>query len=84
MSEVGEVYQLMNEIRKERRQARLERANDTGWSKHTSHHWYIKSVVGKLDYWPSTGTLMLDGARVGKTNPHVVNMMLEEGVKMND
>lgn len=47
--------------RQERRAARLASTDDTGWSKHTVHHWYLMIDGKKLDYWPSSNKWQFDG-----------------------
>lgn len=63
MGDMGDVFRAMTEAKKERKQNRLETANDAGWEKHTPYHWYRLIKGEKLNYWPSTGACMYKGKR---------------------
>ena len=63
MGDVGEIYKLMDERKKERKAKRLEAANSEGWEKHTDYHWYRTINGKKVNYWPSTGLCMIGNKR---------------------
>lgn len=56
-----EVFDIIREERRERRNKRLAAADDTGWSKHTDTHWYRMVDGEKLHYWPSANKWLYRG-----------------------
>ena len=53
MSDVGDDYRALRELRAEERKRNLESASKDGWHLHTKYHW-SRTLNGKrLDYWPS-------------------------------
>lgn len=61
MSDFAEVYQALRKSKQRRRRTRLKEADDTGWDKYTSHHWYREIKGIKVEYWPSTGKFRVYG-----------------------
>lgn len=47
--------------RQERRNKRLSRADDFGWSKHSDTHWYRMIEGEKLHWWPSANKWLYRG-----------------------
>lgn len=64
MSDMGEVFRVMKEQDKERKQRNLAAADPTGWTKHTEHHWSRMVAGKKLNYWPSRNKFQYAGERV--------------------
>lgn len=62
MDDDDDIYEVFDDIKKDRQKKRNDRLasiSDVGWSKHTEHHWYMMLVDSfgmkhKLDYWPSS------------------------------
>jgi len=79
MSDMAEAYKEMRKNRQKRRRDRLKEADDTGWGKYTSHHWY-KEIKGiKVEYWPSTGTFRVYGqVKHGDVNAYISKMEVDD------
>lgn len=60
MGDMGELYRVIKEDKKERRQKNLKTANCDGWKKFTEYHWYQDINGKRLDYYPSTGKFKYD------------------------
>jgi hypothetical protein len=61
MGDMAEVFNLMKELNKERKERNLLNANSEGWNKHTEYHW-SRTLQGKrLDYWPSRNKFQYEG-----------------------
>ena len=56
-----EVFDMMREHDRKRRQANLNRADPTGWKIHTDYHWSRTLAGSRLDYWPSRNRFMWRG-----------------------
>ena len=54
MGDMSEVFNPWKKYKKTKRRENLEKADSTGWSKHTEYHWYRELNGSRLDYWPST------------------------------
>lgn len=55
MGDMGDIFNAMRDLKKERKAQRLEKANPEGWLQHTEYHWSRMLNGKKLNYWPSTG-----------------------------
>jgi len=75
MGDMGDIFRDMKEAKKERKEKRLKNADDTGWSKHTTYHWYRETPRGRLSYWPSTGLCMLNGKRHNIRGKYIKNLL---------
>ena len=60
-SDMAEVFNIMREKDKERRERNLSKANPEGWTIHTTYHWSRMLNGKKLQYWPSRNKFMYDG-----------------------
>ena len=75
MSDMGETYKELRKSKQRRRHARLKEADDTGWGKYTSHHWYRDIKGTKVEYWPSTGKFRVYGqVKHGDVNAYINKM----------
>lgn len=61
MGDMAEGFNAMQAAKKERKEERLARAITDGWTKHTQHHFSMKCGVSRIDWWPSTAKMMIDG-----------------------
>ena len=64
MGDMAEVFNAMKQHKKEKRAERFESANDEGWEKHSDHHWYRMINGKKMNYWPSSGLVMIGKSRM--------------------
>lgn len=73
-----EIYDFLREERKEKRRERLASADDTGWSKHTEHHWFRTIGGHKLDYWPSSNKYQYKKRMYRGAMPKFISEMISE------
>lgn len=59
MGDMADVFNAMKIATKKKRNDRLQSASDEGWSKHTPYHWYRTIDGVRLNYWPSSGLVMI-------------------------
>ena len=76
MGDMAEIFNAMKEAAKERRAERLDRADDAGWEKHTPYHWHRTIDGKKLNYWPSSGLVMI-GQKKHNINSRYIREMLK-------
>lgn len=60
-SDMAEVFNIMREQDRERRERNLKNANPEGWTIHTEYHWSRTLNGKKLQYWPSRNKFMYNG-----------------------
>ena len=77
MGDMGDIFRAMTEYKKERRAARLKRADDTGWQKHTMYHWYRIINGKKVNYWPSNGLVMIGKKRRNINSKYMRKLLAE-------
>jgi len=53
MGDMGEVFNAMKQADKERRENNLDKADLSGFTKHTYYHYSMTLQEKRLDYWPS-------------------------------
>tara|TARA_R110000850_G_scaffold273054_1_gene408797 strand:+ start:2029 stop:2271 length:243 start_codon:yes stop_codon:yes gene_type:complete len=78
MGDMAEVFNAMKQHKKESRAARFEAANDEGWEKHSDHHWYRIINGKKMNYWPSSGLVMIGKKRMNINGKRVKEMLAKE------
>jgi hypothetical protein len=61
MGDLAEIYREMDKHQRERREARLASADNTGWTVHTTYHWSRDLNGERLDYWPSRSKFQYQG-----------------------
>ena len=59
MGDTGDDFSALKEMTKERRANRLATACVDGWQQHTPYHWHRTINGKKLNYWPSSGLVMI-------------------------
>lgn len=79
MGDMGDIFDAMRQERKERRARNLNRADDTGWKKHTPYHWYRYINGVKLNYWPSSNKYQYGKRKVKHGNVRKFIEQLEAG-----
>lgn len=75
MGDMREIFDAMKEFRLERRAKRLSEAKEIGWQKHTEHHWFRVINGTKLNYWPSSGLVMIGNRRHNINSKHIQAML---------
>lgn len=53
MGDMAEIFKLMKEQDRQRRERNLENADPKGWTLHTPYHWSRDLNGSRLDYWPT-------------------------------
>jgi len=76
-SDIALAFKALKEDRKEKKKNRLEGACSKGWDKHTPYHWSRFVDGKKMDYWPSTGTVMYKGKRTSISSKKVQKLIGE-------
>ena len=65
MGDVGEAFNEMRELVKEKRQGHLDKAEKNSWpvrwTVHTPYHWSCVVNGKRLDYWPSRDKFQYEG-----------------------
>jgi len=61
MGDMGDHFNDLRQIDKERREHNLANANSDGWLKHTDYHWSRFLNGERLDYWPSRNKWQYQG-----------------------
>lgn len=64
MSDMADVFNSMKEANKEHRAKMLEKADTSGWTKHTDYHFSRMFASNRMDWWPSGGKAMFKNKMV--------------------
>ena len=72
-----EVFKDMRRARQVKRDKQLAAADDTGWSKHTVHHWYRMVGGRKLEFWPSSNKYRYLNKMYRGALPRFIKEMME-------
>lgn len=78
MGDMGEALNALKDYRKQERKKRLESANPDGWSQHTEHHWYRIIDGRKINYWPSSGLVMIGKKRFNINSKKIQSLIGQE------
>lgn len=71
-------YKYLKEEKKRNKRNNLSNADDTGWNKYTSHHWYRETSKGVLQYYPSTNVVVLNNKRYNISDKFIKQILLED------
>lgn len=77
MGDMAEVFNAMKTATKKKRSERLKSTSDEGWSKHTDYHWYRTIDGVRLNYWPSSGLVMIGPKKFDINNQHIKTLIRE-------
>lgn len=61
MGDMGEIFNAMREMDRERKERNLAAADPAGWTVHTPWHWSRDLAGSRLDYWPSRNKFQWQG-----------------------
>jgi len=75
MGDLAETFALMKERKKQSKEKRLEKANPEGWSQHTIYHWYRYINGKKINYYPSTGLVIIGKKRHNINSKYMRNLL---------
>lgn len=79
MGDMADVFKVMKERNKKVKANRLLEADDQGWAKHSDYHWYRESKSGRMNYWPTTGLVMIGIKRYRITDKVIQDLIKVEG-----
>ena len=87
---MGEIFKFHKQIQDQNKIFRLSIANTEGWERHSDYH-FSRIIKGKrVDWWPSTGTIIYNSKRQYGYNKCVLllrkleNILNEESENKNE
>lgn len=80
-----EVFDILRKQKQERRNKRLARTDDFGWSKHNSTHWWRMVDGVKLHYWPSANKWLYGGVYYrGALPKHILSAVEADNARLRE
>ena len=61
MGDMGDIFNSMRQLDRERKERNLKADDPTGWTVHTQYHWSRVLDGKRLDYWPSRNKFQYGG-----------------------
>lgn len=75
MGDMADTFNALKEHNKCQRAKRLQAASTEGWSKHTEYHWYRFVGDKKINYWPTTGLVMIGPKKYGINSKYIKSLI---------